>query len=55
MKAMVYVLMFLWLVCGLAADWWIDGLGNLHMREILRGPLTLSEAFNDEPPTYPWD
>jgi hypothetical protein len=55
MKAMLYVLMFLWLFCGFVSDWWIDGIGDLHMREVLRGPLTLAEAVNGEPPKWPWE
>ena len=55
MKAMIYVLATLWLLCGVGADGWIDGFDNLHMREVLRGPLTLAEAVNGEPPKWPWE
>jgi len=40
MKAFAAVGGFIWLVCGLAGAW-------------MKGPITLSKAFNDDPVTYP--
>ena len=54
MKALFMVLLLLWILCGLAGDWMIDGLGDLHYKAIMRGPLTLHDAFTDDPPSYPW-
>jgi hypothetical protein len=53
MKLFVVVMIFLWLFCGLAGDWMIDGGGDLHWQKIIRGPITLIQAFNDDPVTIP--
>ena len=53
MKLWFGIGLFIWLVCGVAGAWRLDGLGNLHFKAIAKGPITLAHAFNDDPVTYP--
>ena len=53
MKALFSVGVFLWIMCGFAGDCMVDGIGDLHWKEIARGPLTLMEGFQDDPVTVP--
>lgn len=50
MKLFVLVIVFIWLVCGVTGAWWMD---DISLRSVARGPLTLVEAFNDNPVSYP--
>ena len=50
LKAFATIGEFIWLLCGLAGAWMI---GDLHWKPIVKGPITLSEAFKDDPVTYP--
>lgn len=54
MKFALGILVFLWFLCGLVGAWWMDDLDTLHWKMIARGPITLAKAYNDDPPTYPW-
>jgi hypothetical protein len=53
MKALFGVLVFIWLLCGFVGAWRLDELHPLHWGTVARGPLSLVEAFNDQPVTYP--
>jgi hypothetical protein len=53
MKFAVGTLIVLWLICGLAGAWRLDELDSRHWKAVARGPITLAEAFNQAPVTYP--
>jgi hypothetical protein len=53
MKLFVIFVLFIWLICGLAGDWWQEGAGNMHLKAIAKGPITLVHAMNDKPVTIP--
>ena len=53
MKLAFGVIVFLWTLCGLIGAWWMDDLDTDHLLEIAKGPITLAEAYNEHPPTYP--
>ena len=53
MKLFVVIAIFVWLICGLAGDWMSHGGGDLRWKKVIRGPITLIEAFNDDPVTIP--
>jgi hypothetical protein len=53
MKLFVGLAVFVWLLCGLAGTWMLEGSGDLQWKMIARGPLTLVKAFNDKPVSYP--
>jgi len=53
MKLFVGVMIFIWLVCGLAGAWMLEGGDDLHWKTIARGPISLIKAFNDDPVTVP--
>ena len=53
MKLFVGVMIFIWLFCGLAGSWRLGKLDVDHWKDVLRGPITLLEAFNDNPVSYP--
>jgi len=50
MKVFAAVAVFIWLVCGLAGAWMLDG-PDLRWQSIVRGPITLVRAFNETPPS----
>jgi hypothetical protein len=53
MKFAIAVLTFLWLMMGAFGAWWMDDLDAEHWKEIIKGPITLAEAYNENPPNYP--
>jgi hypothetical protein len=53
MKVAIGFLVVLWLLCGLVGAWWMEGSDNLHWKTIARGPISLVEAYNENPMTYP--
>ena len=53
MKLFVAFGMFVWLVCGFAGAWRLEGLDELHFKTIALGPISLVKAFNEDPVTYP--
>jgi hypothetical protein len=53
MKAFLVFATFIWFLCGFAGAWWLDGLGEMRFKTILRGPISLVRAFNENPVTYP--
>jgi hypothetical protein len=52
MKLFVIIMILVWFICGVAGDWMMDG-AELHWRQVIRGPITLIKAFNDDPVTIP--
>jgi hypothetical protein len=50
MKLLVTILAIIWLFCGLVGAWWI---GEVHMKRIALGPITLAKALDDQPVSYP--
>lgn len=53
MKFAFGVIVFLWLLAGLVGAWWMDDLDVDHWKEIAKGPITLAEAYNENPVHYP--
>lgn len=53
MKLWIGVAALLWLVCGLAGAWMLEGRENIHWKPVVKGPITLIKAFNDKPVSYP--
>ena len=53
MKAFVVFAVFVWLLCGFIGAWMLEGIDDLHVKSVARAPLTLIEAFNEKPITYP--
>ena len=52
MKAFLVVLFAIWLICGFAGAWMLEGT-NMHWKTIARGPLSLVEGYQDAPVRYP--
>jgi hypothetical protein len=52
MKLFVGVAVFLWLLCGLAGAWMLEGDDELHWKAIAKGPITLIKALNENPVDY---
>jgi hypothetical protein len=50
MKWAIGIIIFLWLLCGVIGASW---LGVHDWKTILRGPITLARAYNDNPVSYP--
>jgi hypothetical protein len=50
MKLLVGFALLFWLICGLGGAW---RLGDMHWKQIAKGPITLIKAFNENPVTYP--
>jgi hypothetical protein len=53
MKLAFGFLVFLWVFMGLLGAWWLDDLDADHWAEIAKGPITLADAYNENPPNYP--
>ena len=53
MKFAVGIIVFLWLLSGLIGAWMLDDLDADHWKKIARGPITLAQALNEHPVTYP--
>jgi hypothetical protein len=49
MRLALGLALFVWLLCGLAGAWMLHPNGELGLKPIARGPLTLVEAFEQEP------
>lgn len=50
MKLLIVIVLLIWFLCGLAGAWRMD---DMRLKVIARGPLTLVEALNDNPVSYP--
>jgi hypothetical protein len=53
MKLVIGVLLSFWLIAGLIGAWMMNDLDRAHWKQVARGPITLAEALNDHPVTYP--
>ncbi len=53
MKFAFGIAVFLWLLCGLIGAWILDDLDADHWKTIASGPITLADALNEHPVTYP--
>ena len=53
MKFAVGIIVFFWLLSGLIGAWMLDDLDADHWKKIARGPITLAQALNEHPVTYP--
>jgi hypothetical protein len=53
MKFAVGIIVFFWLLSGLIGAWMLDDLDADHWKKIARGPITLAQALNERPVTYP--
>lgn len=53
MKYAIWLLVFLWFLCGLIGAKMEDDLDFQHWKTIARGPITLVHAINDNPTTVP--
>jgi hypothetical protein len=53
MKLFVILAIFIWLVCGFFGAWMLEGGGNMHLKTIARGPISLVKGFNENPVSYP--
>ena len=52
MKLFILVLLVIWLVCGVAGAWMLEG-SDMHFKTIARGPISLVKGFTDDPVTVP--
>jgi hypothetical protein len=53
MKWAIAIFVFLWLLCGLIGAYMNDDLDAEHWKEIALGPITLTQAIDDNPTTVP--
>jgi hypothetical protein len=53
MKLLFGILVFIWVLSGLIGAWRLDELDVDHWKQIARGPITLADALNEDPVTYP--
>lgn len=53
MKYAIGIAVFFWLLCGLIGAWILDDLDSGHWKEIAYGAITLADALNEHPVTYP--
>ena len=53
MKLAVGIALFLWLLCGMVGAWMLDELNSHHLKTIAYGPITLADALNEHPVTFP--
>ena len=52
MKLFIGLSLFIWIVCGLAGDWLLEGSDGLSWQGIAKGPITLIKAMQRNPPTF---
>ena len=53
MKFAVAVIVFIWVLCGAIGAWWQDEFDLAHWKVIAKGPISLAQAYNESPPSYP--
>ena len=53
MKFAVGMIVFVWVFCGLLGAWMLDDLNAEHWKKVARGPITLAQALNDRPVSFP--
>jgi hypothetical protein len=52
MKVFVGFAVLIWLVCGLAGGWMLEG-RQMHLKTIAGGPFSLIKGYNDSPEYSP--
>ena len=52
-KWAIYILVFIWLFCGMVGAWMLGDLDRQHWKTIARGPITLAKAVNEDPARVP--
>jgi len=50
MKWAIGIILGLWLLCGFIGAHW---LGSTSWKNVLRGPITLARAYDENPVSYP--
>jgi hypothetical protein len=50
MKLFIGFVLAFWLICGFIGAPW---LGDMSARNIVRGPISLAKAYNENPASYP--
>jgi len=53
MKFAFGIAVFFWTLSGLIGAWMFDDLDSDHWKMIARGPITLHQALDEHPVTYP--
>jgi hypothetical protein len=53
MKWAIYILVFVWLLCGIIGAGMLGDLDKDHWKTIARGPITLAKAVHDDPVSVP--
>jgi hypothetical protein len=53
MKFALGIIVFFWLLCGLIGAWMVGDLNARHWEMIARGPITLAQALDEHPVSYP--
>ena len=53
MKYAIGIVLFVWLLSGVVGAWMLGDLDSDHWKKIVRGPITLAQAVNDDPVTVP--
>jgi hypothetical protein len=53
MKLAVGIAVVLWLICGMVGAWKLDELDSQHWKAVAYGPITLADALNQRPVTFP--
>lgn len=53
MKWALRIIIFVWLLSGIAGAWMLGELNRNHWKVIARGPITLVKAINETPVTVP--
>lgn len=53
MKWALRIIIFVWLLSGIAGAWMLGELNRNHWKVIARGPITLVKAINETPVNVP--
>ena len=53
MKFAIGIIVFAWLACGAIGAWMLGDLNGDHWKLIAFGAVTLAEALDEHPATYP--
>jgi hypothetical protein len=48
MKSFIAIAVFFWFLCGLIGAWRMEGLDDLQIKSIGRGPITLIQAYKGQ-------
>lgn len=53
MKLLFSIIVFVWFLAGAIGAWRLDEFDGEHWLKIVKGPITLSEALDEDPVSYP--